>query len=155
MSPQMKSMEAVRQLSGAELSLAARLAYVALLLVSAGMTTVVVSLWATEAALPLRTQMAFGVMSVIGATWAAFAVWVLRARRPLFARDRVIAGRLAVTFTTLFLAGGLAAVVIANSGAAYGVLATGAVMWIIAFHVLRQARRRFEELSARRAALAA
>jgi hypothetical protein len=153
MSPQMKSMEQIRQRSGSELSLGVRLGYVLLLLVSLGMTTVIVSLWATEAALPLRAQLAFGAMSLIGATWAGFSVWALRARRPLFARDRVVAGRLAVTFSTLFLAGAIAAAVVANNAAAYGVLASGTLMWVVALQVLNRARRRFQELLARRAAL--
>ena len=44
----------------------ARLGYVALLLVSSAMTAVIVSLWLTEAYLPLRTHLAFGAMSLIG-----------------------------------------------------------------------------------------
>jgi hypothetical protein len=150
----MKSLQDVRKLAGGELSLKARLGYVALLLVSAGMTTVILSLWLTEAVLPLRTQLAFGVMSVIGASWVAFSTWALATRRPLFARDRVIAGRMAVAFTALFLAGAIAAVIVTNNAAAYAVLFTGAVMLAVAIHVLRGARRRFVELMGRRAALA-
>jgi hypothetical protein len=155
MSPQMKSLQEVRKLAGAELSLKARLGYVALLLVSAAMTVIVASLWLTEAALPLRTQLAFGVMSVIGCSWVALSVWALGARRPLFARDRVIAGTMAVAFTTLFVASAIVAVLVAGNAASYGVLATGAVMLAIAIRVLHGARRRFAELLARRAALEA
>ena len=154
MSPQMKSLEDVRKLAAGELSLKARLGYVALLLVSTGMTAVIVSLWLTEVALPMRTQWAFGAMTLIGASWAALALWGLGARRPLFARDRVIAGGMAVTFTSVFAAGAIAAVIIANNGAAYGLLATGVVMLGAALKVFAGARRRFAELSARRAVLA-
>ena len=122
MSPQMKSLHEVRQLADGELSLKARLGYVALLLVASGMTTVILSLWLTEAALPLRTQAAFGVMSLIGASWTAFSAWALATRRPLFARDRVIAGRMAVAFTALFLAGAIAAVIVANNTATVAVV---------------------------------
>lgn len=153
MTPQMKSLQDVRKLAGAELSLKARLGYLALLLVAAAMTSVIASLWLTEAVLPLRAQLAFGAMCVIGASWVALSIWALRARRPLFARDRVIAGRLAVTFTAMFMAAGVAAVVIAGSAASYGVLATGAVMLAVAFRVLAGARRRFADLAARRATL--
>jgi hypothetical protein len=153
MSPQMKSLQDVRKLAGTELSMKARLGYVALLLVSAGMTAIIASLWLTEAGLPPRTQLAFGVMTLIGASWSALSIWALRTRRPLLARDRVIAGIMAVTFTSVFVAAAAAAVVMAGSPAAYGVLATGAVMLVLAIKVLAGARRRFAELLARRAAL--
>ena len=67
MNPQMKSLQDVRTLAGAELSLKSRLGYVALLLVSLGMTAVILSLWLTEPALPPRAQWAFGAMTLIGA----------------------------------------------------------------------------------------
>jgi hypothetical protein len=153
MNMQLQSMAEVRRLSNSALSLKARLGYVALLLLAIGITTVIGSLWATEPSLPVRTHMAFGAMCLIGVSWVALAVWVLRARRPLYARDRVIAGGMAVTFTSLFLAGAVAAVVIANNAAAYAVLVTGAVLWAVAIRVLVSARRRFAELSQRRAAL--
>ena len=73
MNTQNDSMASIRKLAGGELSMKARLGYVGLLLAATGMTVVVVSLWATEAALPLRTQIAFGVMSVIGLAWAALS----------------------------------------------------------------------------------
>jgi hypothetical protein len=153
MNPQMKSLQEVRQLAATELSFKARLGYVALLLVSTGMTVVIASLWLTETFLPLRAQLAFGVMCVIGVSWATLALWALSRRRPLFARDRVIAGGMAVAFTSVFLIGALAGAVIANNPAAYGALATGAVMLAIAIRVFVGARRRFAELAARRAAL--
>jgi hypothetical protein len=153
MNTQMKSLQDVRKLAGAELSLKARLGYVALLLVSTGMTVVILSLWFTEPALPFRTQLAFGAMSVIGLCWSALSLWALSRRRPLFARDRVIAGGMAVAFTSLFLAGGIAAVVMARNPAAYAVLGTGVVMLALAIRVWAGARRRFAELMARRSAL--
>ena len=155
MTPQVKSLQDIRRLAGAELSLKARLGYVALLLMSTGMTVVIASLWLTETFLPLRAQLAFGVICLIGVSWATLAVWALSRRRPLFARDRVIAGGMAVTFTSVFVAGALTGAVIANNPAAYGALATGAVMLAIAIRVFVGARRRFAELAARRAALEA
>ena len=150
MSPQMKSLQDIRERAAAELSLKARVGYVALLLVSAAMTAIIASLWLTEPALPLRTQLAFGAMCVIGASWSALSLWALRARRPLFARDRVIAGGMAVTFTSAFVIAGIAAVAIAGNAASYAVLATGAVMLVVALQVFAGARRRFKELLARR-----
>ena len=153
MNPETNSLKKIHALAGAELSMRARLGYVALLLVAAVMTTVVVSLWSTEPALPLRTQVAFGVMTFIGVSWCALAVWALRTRWPLFARDRVIAGGMAVTFTSLFVAAGLFAVIIAGGPAAYGAFGTGLIMLSMAIALFIGARRRFVELAARRAVL--
>jgi len=150
MKPEARSMKSVLAMAGAELSLKARLGYVGLLLVSAAMTVVVLSLWFSEASLPPRTQLAFAAMSAIGVSWMALAGWALRARRPLYARDRVIAGGLAVAFSALFAAGCLAAVVMAGGAAAYGALGTGAVMLAGALVALVKARRRFSRLSIRR-----
>jgi hypothetical protein len=149
----MKSLQHVRKLAGSELSLKARLGYVALLLVSVGVTTVIASLWITEPSLPLRTQVAFGAMNLIGVCWVALSIWALAARRPLFARDRVIAGGMAVAFTSLFLAGAFAAAIIVKSEAAYAVMALAATMFALAIKVRAHARRQFAELIARRAEL--
>jgi hypothetical protein len=151
----MKSLHEVRLLAGAELSLKARLGYVALLLASTGMTAVVVALWLTEPVLPMRTQLAFGAMCVIGVSWVALAVWALRARRPLFARDRVIAGRMAVTFTAVFFTAAIVTVAMSANATGYGVVAMGAVMLGLAVKVLWNARRQFAALEARREQLEA
>jgi hypothetical protein len=153
MNPQTQSMNEIRALALGELSLKARLGYVGLLLVSAAMATVVISLWWTEPVLPVRTQFAFGAMSLIGTSWMVLAAWALRSRRPLFARDRVIAGRMAIAFTAMFTVGSGIAAVLAGGAAAYGALATGFVMLGVAVLVLRNARKAFETLSARRARL--
>jgi hypothetical protein len=153
MKPEANSLKKVQALAGGELSLKARLGYVGLLLVSAALTIVVVALWLTETSLPLRTQAAFGVMSLIGASWMALAAWALRVRRPLFARDRVIAGHMAVAFSALFVAGCLAGVIVAGGAAAYGALGTALVMLILAIAALVSSRRRFAELAVRRAEL--
>jgi len=147
------SMTMIRNLARGELSTKARLGYVALLLAATGMSVVIVSLWLTEPVLSLRTQLAFGAMSAIGVSWIALSLWALSTRRVLFARDRVIAGRMAVTFTSIFLTGALAAVFAGGGGAAFGALATGAVMLAAALWVLAGAKRKFAALAARRAAL--
>ena len=149
------SLEQVRRLAGAELSLKARLGYVALLLGSVAMTVVIVSLWLTEPSLPSRTVLAFGAMAVIGASWAAFSAWVLSRRRPLFARDRVIAGRMAVVFTSVFVAAALVATGLARNAASLAMLGSGAVMLAFAIRVSIDARRRFSALAARRQELQA
>jgi hypothetical protein len=62
--------------------------------------TALVTLWATEPErLPTRTAAAFAGLIVIGLSWAVLAGWTL-VKRPLFAAERVAAGRLAVVFTT-------------------------------------------------------
>jgi hypothetical protein len=62
--------------------------------------TAIATLWATEpGSLPTRTAAAFAGLIVIGLAWAVLAGWTL-VKRPVFAAERVIAGRLAVVFTT-------------------------------------------------------
>jgi hypothetical protein len=117
------------------------------------MTVGLLSLWVTEAWLPLRTHLAFGAMSLIGISWVALSIWALTTRRVLLARDRVIAGRMSVVFTALFMAGAIIAVLMTGKAAAFGAAATGAVMFAIALRVLAGARLRYEELSVRRADL--
>jgi len=147
------SIDAIRALARHELSMRARIGYVSLMLTSSSMTVVIVSLWLTEPALPVRTRAAFGVMTLIGASWTAFSLWVLTTRRVLLARDRVIAGRLAVTFTGLFVAGAGIAIAMQGGAAAFGALVTGVVMLGAAVWTLRVAQRRFAALAARRAQL--
>jgi hypothetical protein len=155
MNPQLDSLQKIHALAGGELSLKARLGYVSLLLVAAAMTVVILSLWLTEPVLPARTHIAFGAMTLIGVSWVVLALWALGTRRVLYARDRVIAGGMAVLFTSLFLAGAATAVVRVHSPAAYGALVTGAVMLACALYVWTAARRRFAALSARRVELEA
>ncbi|MER7282487.1 hypothetical protein ABT369_49455 [Dactylosporangium sp. NPDC000244] len=86
------------RLSG-RLSLRRRLAVVAVLLAGAAMSLLTGLLWATEPALPTRTQAAFGAMIAVGLAWVAYAVWVLTRRLPLFALDRVVAAWLGLAAT--------------------------------------------------------
>jgi hypothetical protein len=145
-----KSLAAARQLADAELSVPSRLRHVALLLAALGMTVVVVSLWATEPALPLRTHVALGVMTVVGLSWSALAIWVLASRRVLFARHRIVAGRLAVTFTAVFTVGASAMAATTGEAAACAAAATGTVMVTVAVIFLRRAHRMSARLMARR-----
>jgi hypothetical protein len=142
--------EVSRRLS-LQLSLPARLGYVILLLVSLAVAGVVSALLLTEPALPLRTQCAFGVIVAIGLAWAGYAAWVLRHRQVLFARHRVIAGRMAVSFAAIFLLGALLLGRAEGFGASwYGALAVGLVMLCAAAIVLYRANRRLGELLRRR-----
>ena len=136
-----------------ELSRSSRLGYVALLLVSMAMTVVVVSLWLTEPALPVRTRVAFGAMTVIGLSWMVFAGWVLTTRRVLLGRDSVVAGGLAVTFTAVFVAGALLVGYAAGGKAPLAAAAIGVGLLGVAIALLVRARRRVAGLTARRDAL--
>lgn len=154
MNPTDTALSRVQHVAAMETSLRSRLAYVALLLASLTMTCIVGALWLTEPVLQLRVQLAFGVMVVIGLSWVAFAVWVLTQRRVLFARDRIIAGRMAVTFTTVFVAGALAVAYATGASAAYLAALLGIVMLAAAVAMLRRAHRTFARLTERREALA-
>jgi predicted amidohydrolase len=148
--------EEMQRLIAGELSLPARVAYTALLLVALAMTVVVGSLWLTEPSLPARTQASFAVLAAIGTAWVGYAVWVLTRRRVLLAGHRIIAARMAVAFTTVFAAGSLVLAIWGSAGrAAYGAAGTGVVMLAVAIGMLLSSRRRFEGLMQRRRALEA
>jgi hypothetical protein len=141
------------RLLDAELSRPSRFRHVALLLGSLTMTIIVVSLWLTEPALPTRTQMAFGLMIVIGLSWAAFALWVLTARRTLLGRDNIVAGRMAVLFTALFIVGALTIGYSKGGTAPYAAAAMGLGLFAAAVALLVRAHRRVAALMIRREGL--
>ena len=135
----------------AGLSMRSRAGYTLLLLVAIAMTGISVSLLATEPALPGRTQLAFVVMALIGAAWAALAWWVLARRHVLLAQHRIAASWLAIVASGLFLAGTIALrpeLPAAALGVA-GVMMAGALL------SMTQARRYRARLIARRDELAA
>ena len=92
-------------------------------------------------------------MVVIGLSWVAFALRVLTRRRVLLARHRVVAGRLAVTFTALFALGALAVGYQTGRAAPYGAAAAGFVLLAAAVAILVQANRTFARLTERRRTL--
>jgi hypothetical protein len=151
--PTPPSTVALHQLLDGQLSLPSRLGYVALLIGSAMMTTVVGALLLTEPGLPFRTRVSFAALIVIGLAWIGFATWVLKHRRPLLAPHRIVAGRMAVTFTALFVVGALAVGQTTGGRAPYAAAAVGGVMLAAAIAILIQARRTFARLTERRAAL--
>jgi hypothetical protein len=147
------SLDDLRRLLDKELSRPSRIAYVTLLLASSIMTVVVASLWLTEPVLPMRARVAFGMMTVIGLSWTAFAVWVLTRRRVLSGHDSVVAGRLAVTFTTAFVLGALTLGYTGGGTAPYAAAALGLGLLAGAIALLVRAERRVARLTARREAL--
>ncbi|TWP51048.1 transmembrane transport protein [Lentzea tibetensis] len=138
----------------AGLSLAGRVRYAAVGLAGLTVALLVGALWATEPSLPLRTHVAFGGIVAAGLGWAGFAGWTLTRRVPLFARDRVIAGVLALTFSGATAVG--LVLVAATRGGTTAVLtasATGLVLVTAALALLVTGRRRRAELLRRKAAL--
>jgi hypothetical protein len=148
------STDAARGLVDTELSLRPRLGHVALLLAASMMSTVIMALWLTEPALPMRTQLGFAAMTGIGLSWTAFALWALTHRRPLFARHAIVAGRMAVTFTSVFVLGALAVARATGGPAPYAAAAVGTVMAGCAIALLRRAHRTSARLVERRDVLA-
>ena len=143
----------LRRLFDAELSLRSRIRHVAVFLASAVMTVVVTSLMLTEPFLPTRTAAAFAVMTIIGLSWMGFSGWVLVRRRPLFGRDGVVAGRMAVTFTLTFVGGALAVGYSSGGPAPYAAAAMGVGLFAAAVALLVRARRNVARLMQRRDAL--
>lgn len=135
------------------LSSPARYAHVALLLGASGMSVLVAALLLTEPHLPTHTQTAFGVMLAMGVAWVIYAAWVLRHRRPLYARHRVVAGSMAVAFTTLFTVAGVAAWAISGAAMARTAAVVGACMLVIAIVGLLRAQRENARLTSERTQL--
>jgi hypothetical protein len=140
----------LRRLTSLELSLPSRLRYVALLLAASTMTAIVVALLVTEPVLPARTSLALGVAALIGVSWMIFAVWVLTRKRVLLAGHRIVAGRLAVVFTSVFVIGALTIGVTTSNASLFTAAAMGAVMLAVAVTMLIRAKRQFAHLSNRR-----
>jgi nitrate reductase gamma subunit len=145
---------ALERMTDAELSVPSRLGHVALLLSALTMTGVVGTLWATEPALPLRVHIAFAVIVAIGVSWVAFAIWVLTHRRILFARHRIVSGRMAVTFTSVFVVAMLVLGYTTGRSEPYSAAAFGVVMLGGAITMLVRAHRSYARLAERRNALA-
>lgn len=142
-----------RQRIAAELSLGSRLGYILLLLVAIPVAGVILALLLTEPALPLRTRVSFVVLVVIGVSWAAFAAWVLSRRRVLLGHHRILAGRMAVAFSLVFLAGALIVSAIrpfdasrAAVGVAVAMVIAAAALLVRAHVIARRLTRRRDEI---------
>lgn len=146
------SVAEIQQQLGRELSLRDRVIYLLLLLFDLAVGTVVASLWLTEPSLPPRTHVAFGLIVLGSLVWAGFFTWTLARRKVLLARHRLIAGRIAMTFTALFTLGCLVIATRDPELRAPGLAAAGfgAVLCAVAALVLTRARRRYRELLTRR-----
>ena len=140
----------LRRMARTDLSMRARVAHVLLALAASTMTIVVASLWMTEPALPLPTTVAFAVLTCMGIGWVSFSIWVLRSRHVLLARHRVVAGRLAVCFSGVFVVGCLLLGFASSSRAVWPALAMGVALLLIAIVLWRRAEVAHAGLLARR-----
>ena len=140
----------LRRLTVLELSRRARAGYVCLLLGSSAMTAVVGALLLTEPSLPRRTSIALAVMVAIGLSWVGFAAWVLTRKRILLGKDRIVAGRMAVAFSGIFVLGCLVAAAMTAAAAAVAAMALGLVMLGVAAWMSIRAGRQFAHLTRRR-----
>jgi hypothetical protein len=140
----------LERLARTELSTRARLAHVLLVLVASTMTIAIVSLWLTEPVLPARTHAAFGMLTMIGVAWVAYGAWVLRARRVMLARQRVVAGRLAVTFTGAFTIACVLLAATTSVAAGWPAAAMGLVLLAAAVTLWRRAEAHYAALVVRR-----
>ena len=140
----------LRRLRSLELSLPSRLRYVALLLAASTMTAIVVSLLATEPGLPARTSIALAITALIGVSWMAFSLWVLTRKRVLLAGHRIVAGRLAVAFTSVFVLGAVLVGATTGKSSLFFAAALGVVMLAVALTLMIRANRQFAQLMNRR-----
>ena len=131
-----------------KISLRRRITHLVLGLTAAACAAVLVLLWSTEPGpLPARTHAAFAALTAINLTWAGFAGWALR-RLPMYARDRVIAGRLAAGFSAATTLAAVA-LMLARPGLATRLGTVVALLSLAtALTVLRRARARRAELLA-------
>lgn len=142
------TLDQARRLVAGETSLRSRVVHTLLLLASLGMTSVVAALLLTEPNLPTRTRIAFTALLAVGLAWSGLFGWILARRRVLYARHRVIAGRLAVGATTLFVVGSLMLAALAPEQTRLGLAAAalGSVLLGVAIFVLVRAHRRRRQL---------
>jgi hypothetical protein len=150
------TVEQVQEMVRRELSTPKRVGYALLGMLTLTAAGLIGTLWWTEPEpLPLRTQVAFGLLMAINVAWSVFCGWVVTRRKVLFAVHSVIAGWMAVAFCSLFLLMGLAIVLArANSAAVITVGVLGFAQLLVATLVLRNAQWRRSALLARRDELA-
>jgi membrane associated rhomboid family serine protease len=133
-----------------QLSATARAGHVALLLAALAVVAVTASLALTEVGLAPRAQAAFGAVIVVGVSWVVYAWWALTTRRLLLPTHRVVAARMALTFSAAFSVASVLVAVLAPAGAAWSAAAAGGLMCLAAWGLLRKARVTVERLRARR-----
>lgn len=136
-------------------SFRSRIAPLALLIASIGMSVLLASLLLTEDGLPARTAAALAVLLVIALAWAGYAVWVLTARRGMPANHQVVAGWISLVAALVFTMGAVAMEATSRPAAARPAIGFGVILTFAAGVQLVRARRRYAALQARRADLEA
>jgi hypothetical protein len=151
------TVEQVQEMVRRELSTPKRLGYLLLLMITLTATCLIGTLWITEPApLPLRTHVAFGLLTAINLAWSLLFGWIVTQRKVLYAMHRVIAGWMALTFCALFLISGLVVAAIRMNATALAFVAVvGMCQLLLAIVILKRARHRRRELLARRDELTA
>jgi hypothetical protein len=151
------TVEQAQEMVRRELSAPKRLGYLLLLMMTLVAACLISTLWITEPApLPLRTHVAFGLLTFINLAWSVLFGWIVTRRKVLFAQHRVIAGWMALAFCALFLIVGLVVAAIRmNTTALAFVGVVGMCQLLLAIVVLKRARHRRRELLARRDELTA
>ncbi|MFD2792777.1 hypothetical protein ACFS27_04355 [Promicromonospora vindobonensis] len=150
--PRASAREVVAGLGGT-LSVRARVRAVATLVLGLAGAVFIGALWWTEPDLPVRTQVAFALLTVFCLVWAGYGAWLLRSRVPLFAADRVVAAWIGLAASVLV--GGLLVVVVAQRGTgAWGVAAVVAVFVALSVVLLVRAHARRAALLRRERILA-
>ncbi len=138
------------KLTAKTLSTRVRFGYVSLLIAALLMCITIISLLATELALPMRTRVAFSIMLLMSMSWASYAIWVLKKRHTLLVNHQLVASRMALTFTAIFTLGATYMGVMSGESAPYLAASMGGAMFVIAIGLLNSARRKFNQLQIRR-----
>ena len=137
----------VRRMLRAELSFRTRAMYLTGLLLTTTFAVALLSLWLTEPRLPARTHVAFALLVIINISWSTLCGWALAQKKVLYARQGVIAGRLAVLWSAMFVVGALAAgYASGHTGAGFLAALMGTVLLGGGLVVLRGATRRHHQL---------
>jgi hypothetical protein len=150
--PATLTIEAAQEMVRRELSTPKRLGYLMLLMLTLAAACLIGTLWITEPApLPLRTNVAFGLLTSINLAWSGLFGWIVTRRKILFAQHRVIAGWMALAFCALFLIVGVViAAIRMNTTALAFVGVMGTCQLLLASLVLKRARDRQRQLLIRR-----
>jgi hypothetical protein len=140
-----------------ELSTPKRLGYLLLLMLTLTAACLIGTLWITEPApLPLRTHIAFGLLTFINLAWSVLFGWIVIRRKVLYAQHKVIAGWMALAFCALFLIVGLVVAAVRMNTTAFAFVGVvGMCQILLAALILKRARYRRRELLARRDELTA
>ena len=145
--PPIQTTERAMALVRGELSSTRRWIYRCLLVAVSLLLALLSTLWATEPdPLPMRTHIAFGVISTIATGWIAVLTTILIARNCPSAIDRLATAWMATVASSAFCVGAVAIAVLRENWSAVGtVLCTGAAFVVASVLLLRStyAHRRY------------